>query len=151
MATAMPSRATLSPARTCIFLVAAVLLQSADASMAQSPLTCKATVRDVNPEIDATDQSQIHVDFRVIDESFDETGDKMRDVFIRFDGDASGIFLSRSMNAILYGQARVSISPGDRTETGEADIRASFGSDGKIVTVKHLYARVDSCYVDSRF
>jgi hypothetical protein len=40
---------------------------------AQSPLI-KAVVRNLNLEVDATDPSRIHVNFRVVDDSFDETG-----------------------------------------------------------------------------
>jgi hypothetical protein len=68
----MPSNSALLPGRLCIVILATIPLMAVEAP-AQSPLI-KAVVRNLNLEVDATDPSRIHVNFRVVDDSFDETG-----------------------------------------------------------------------------
>lgn len=111
--------------------------------LAQMIGTCKADVEVVSV---TTEGNTIHVDFTAVDKSFDENGEMYRRVFIRFEGTVSGRFTagelrSASSNFSIYSSTHVVILPGDRSESGTANISGVFDELGEI----KIFGRVQQC------
>jgi hypothetical protein len=137
----------LRPPALLVLGTLSLLIGGAVASAQQ----CSVRVVNVQPTI--RPNGSVHIDYQVVDTSRDDTIERTRKVWVKFEGKVTaeiGLRVNQlppnTLESFVDVLDSVILSPGDKTAGGSLDALAFGGA--RVVGVRSIVGSVNGCYVE---